>query len=143
MNTKNQLKTVLAMSIIIAILSTNMSTVQGHIPNFMPYGEIGQEDQLFFKHHDLYYINTADNLNNDGMFAQVNEINDSFTVNGAQKVFNIADGTTSFIYEPIINGKFMNVLFLYEFDGYDFELTSVHKDVSGINQMITQLENNQ
>lgn len=114
--------------------------------NFMPYGSIGQEDQLFTRDSNgLYYVNTMTNYGKgNGQFEQVNEINDHFTIDGAIKVFGINEDTQAFIYEPVLsNGQYSNVLFMYELTSFNhFELTHIYEDIdSGIDEEVTELEN--
>lgn len=147
MNTQTQkIKNVFAIVVLsIAILSGFMSTVQA--AEFKEYGSIGQEDQLFVKDNNgIYWVNTgiAYGVGN-GQFEAINEINDNFTIDGAIKTFGINEDTQAFIYEPILNnGEFSNVLFMYELTEFNhFELTHIYDDESGINQELTELENNQ
>lgn len=110
----------------------------------LPYGSIGQEDELFTTDKNgLYYVNTGVKYGiGNGSFEQVNEINEHFTINGAIKTFGIYEDTEAFIYEPILsNGKHSDILFVYKINGEHFELISIHEDKSGIDQMVTQLEN--
>lgn len=146
MNTQNQIKTVLAMSAIIAILCGSVSTVS-YAAEFKPYGSIGQEDELVVKDQNgIYWVNTgiAYGVGN-GQFEAINEINDNFTIDGAIKTFGINEDVQSFIYEPILsNGEYSNVLFMYELVSFNnFELVHIYEDESGINEELTQLENNQ
>ncbi len=113
---------------------------------FAQYGTVGQEDQLFAKDSNgLYYVNTGTAYGiGNGMFEQVNEINKHFTIDGAIKTFGINEDTQQFIYEPILsNGEYSDVLFMYEIVGFNhFQLTHIYEDESGIDEEVTQLENN-
>ena len=128
----------------ISILSS-LSTVQAAI--FENYGSIGQEDQIYTQDSNgLYYVNTMTNYGNgNGMFEQVNEINDNFTIDGAIKTFGINEDIQQFIYEPkLSNSEYSNVLFMYELTSFNnFELVHIYADESGLNQELTVLENNQ
>lgn len=144
MNTKIQIISVLT---IVAISIVSL----GHINNnveasiFMPYGSIGNEDQIYTQDENgLYYINTMTNYGiGNGSFEQINEINIRFDINEAIKTFGINEDTQSFIYEPVLsNGEFSNVLFMYELVSFNnFELTHIYEDESGIDEQVTQLEN--
>lgn len=134
------------MSAIIAILCGSVSTVS-YAAEFKPYGSIGQEDELVVKDQNgIYWVNTgiAYGVGN-GQFEAINEINDNFTIDGAIKTFGINEDVQSFIYEPILsNGEYSNVLFMYELVSFNnFELVHIYEDESGINEELTQLENNQ
>lgn len=135
-------------SIIISVLAlvalSSASLAYG--AEFAQYGTIGQEDQLTAQDSNgLYYVNTmtAYGIGN-GMFEQINEINEHFTIDGAIKTFGIYEDTQAFIYEPVLsNGKYSNVLFMYELIEFNhFQLTHIYEDESGINEQVTQLENN-
>ena len=140
----NQIITIITVLTIVGI--SIVSTNQVYAAIFMPYGSIGQEDQLYTQDNDgLYYVNTGMNYGKgNGSFEQVNEINDNFSINGAIKTFGINEDTEQFIYEPILsNGEYSNVLFMYELVGFNhFQLKAVYEDESGINQELTELENN-
>lgn len=144
MNTQNMS---FAISLIIAsfALTSGLNTVQG--AEFKQYGTIGQEDQLYVKDaNGIYWVNTGIAYGiGDGQFEAINEINDNFTIDGAIKTFGINEDTTDFIYEPILsNGEYSNVLFMYELVSFNnFELTHIYEDESGINEELTELENNQ
>ena len=129
---------------IYALIGTGFQSV-GAV-EFSQYGQIGQEDQLVVRDNNgLYWINTGTAYGvGNGQFELFNEINDNFSINGAIKVFGINEDTESFIYEPqFSNGKFSNVLFLYEIvEPNHFKLNAVYEDESGIDQEVTQLENN-
>lgn len=136
-----------AISLIIAsfVLATNgLSTVQA--AEFKEYGSIGQEDELVIKDNNgIYWVNTMTNYGvGNGQFEAINEINDRFDINGAIKTFNINEDVQSFIVEPILsNGEYSNVLFMYELVSFNnFELVHVYEDESGIDEQVTQLENN-
>lgn len=137
---------VLIVSLITIVISANLSTTVQAV-QFEQYGSIGQEDQLYTQDNNgLYYVNTGINYGiGNGSFEQINEINDHFTINGAIKTFGINEDTQSFIYEPVLsNGKYSDVLFMYELVGFNnFELTHIYEDESGLNQELTELENNQ
>jgi len=144
MNTQNMS---FAISLIIAsfALTSAVSTVQG--AEFKQYGTIGQEDELVIKDNNgIYWVNTQTAYGvGNGQFEAINEINDNFTIDGAIKTFGINEDIQSFIYEPVLNnGEFSNVLFMYELVSFNnFELTHIYEDESGINEELTELENNQ
>lgn len=114
---------------------------------FEQYGTIGQEDELTAQDSNgLYYVNTGVKYGiGNGSFEQVNEINDNFTIDGAIKVFGIYEDTQDFIYEPVLsNGKYSDILFVYKLTSFNnFELVDIYEDESGINEQVTQLENDQ
>lgn len=145
MNNINMNKNVLAIVVLsiamIAYITGN--TVQA--AEFKEYGSIGQEDQLYaVDNNGLYYVNTMTNYGNgNGSFEQVNEINDHFTINGAIKTVGINEDSQQFIIEPVLsNGQYSNVLFMYELNDNNYKLTHIYEDESGIDQQITELENN-
>jgi hypothetical protein len=141
MNTKNNVLAIVVLSI--ALLST-FSTVNA--AEFKQYGTVGQEDQLYVKDiNGIYWVNTGINYGiGNGSFEAINEINDNFTIDGAIKTFGIYEDTQQFIYEPkLSNGQFSNILFVYELVSFNhFQLTHIYADESGINEELTQLENN-
>lgn len=136
-----------AISLIIAsfALTSGLNTVQG--AEFKQYGTIGQEDQLYVKDvNGIYWVNTMANYGiGNGQFEAINEINDNFTIDGAIKVFGINEDTQDFIYEPVFsNGEYSDILFVYKLTSFNnFELIDVYEDESGLNDMVTELENNQ
>ena len=140
MNNKN-----LSVLAIVALSIATMGLINNaHAAQFEQYGTIGQEDQLIAKNENgLYYVNTGTAYGiGNGMFEQVNEISDNFSINGAINTFGIYEDTETFIYEPILsNGKYSNVLFMYNLEGQMFELVHIYADESGINEELTQLEN--
>lgn len=142
MNTKIQVISVLT---IVALSIVSINSV--FAVEFKQYGSIGQEDQLYVQDSNgIYWVNTGSAYGvGNGQFEQVNEINDNFTIDGAIKTFGINEDTEQFIYEPILNnGEYSNILFLYEIVGFNhFQLKAVYEDESGLNQELTQLENNQ
>lgn len=132
---------------VLAIVTLSIVTInQAFAAEFKQYGSIGQEDQLYAQDDNgLYYVNTgAAYGKGNGQFEQVNEINDNFTIDGAIKTFGINEDTETFVYEPVLsNGEYSNVLFIYEIVGFNhFELTHIYEDESGLNQEVTELENN-
>lgn len=142
MNTQNMS---FAISLIIASFAIGaVNTVQG--AEFKQYGTIGQEDELVIKDNNgIYWVNTQTAYGvGNGQFEAINEINDNFTIDGAIKTFGINEDIQSFIYEPVLsNGEFSNVLFMYELVSFNnFELTHIYEDESGINEELTELENN-
>ncbi|MDR4491409.1 MAG: hypothetical protein R2685_11000 [Candidatus Nitrosocosmicus sp.] len=143
----NQLGTTRNLIIVSLTLLASLAFAQfAHGAEFAQYGSIGQEDQLTAQDSNgLYYVNTGNAYGiGNGMFEQVNEINEHFTIDGAIKTFGIYEDTQAFIYEPVLsNGKYSNVLFMYELVAFNhFELTAIYEDESGIDQQVTQLENN-
>jgi len=123
MNTMN--KTVFAMSVIIAtILSVNISVsaVQGHTPTTLKYGEVGQEDQSYFWHDGVLYINAVPTQGN-GLFIAETDIDQDYSIDQAIERFGINEDITSFNVQP---SEFSDVTVIYELDSdLQFQIVSI------------------
>lgn len=111
----------------------------GHTPESMPYGEIGQEDQLYFYHHGVLYINVVPTQGN-GFFMGEPDINQDYSIDQAIERFGIYEDTTDFNIKPSI---YSNVTVLYQLDDdLQFQLTHIYEDSeSGDNSELQQLPN--
>jgi len=100
----------------IAIISTSgLSTVQAEQHDiYMPYGSVGNEDELFnIVNDELVYVNIVP-LDGQGQFA-LTSLETDYTVDQALERFAgyIEEDTQSFVVEPFSNVS--NVGIIYEF----------------------------
>ena len=125
MNSTNQIKNVLAIvaSIaMIAYISSSVSAVQGHTPTTIPYGQIGQEDQAYFWHDGVLYINAIPTQGN-GLFIAEYDIDQDYSIDQAIDRFGIDEDVTSFTVQPSV---FSEVEVTYELDSdLQFQIVSI------------------
>lgn len=109
-----QNKNVLAIVASIAILSSFglVSTVQAHTPLTLPYGEVGQEDETYFFHDGMLYINAVPSQGN-GLFISEPDLDDDYTVDQAIDRFGIDEDARNFVVEPSV---YSNVGLFYQFN---------------------------
>src|SRR5690606_19834830 len=121
----NQIKTLMieginrktiALTVLATLAFVGFMNVAVYGAEFAQYGSIGQEDELFTYHNGEYWVNIVLEKGN-GQFMSTG-LEGSYSIDEAIKEFGIYEDTESFIIEPEYNGKFSNVLFLYEIDGY-------------------------
>lgn len=141
MNNKNMS---FAISLIIAsfaLSNIGLSTASAHTPNFLPYGEVGQEDELYFYHDGVLYINAVPSKGN-GLFIAESDIDKDYSIDQAIERFHINEDTTSFNVKPSI---YSNVTVMYELDSdLQFQITHIYEDSeSGLSQEVQELENSQ
>lgn len=127
---------------VIALLgSILVSTVFAHTtPNFMPYGEMGQEDELYYYHDGVLYINAVLSQGN-GMFIAEPDIDDDYSIDQAIERFGINEDVQVFNVKPSI---YSDVTIMYELDDdLQFQMTYIYQDSeSGITNEVQQMENN-
>ena len=126
MNTKNMS---FAISLIIASFAiatiSGLSAVQGHTPNTIPYGEIGQEDEAYFWHDGVLYINAVPSVGN-GLFLAESDIDQDYSIDQAIERFGINEDSTSFIVQPSV---YTNVVIMYQLDdNLQFQLVDIYED---------------
>jgi hypothetical protein len=125
MNTTNNQNKTVAIAVMIAIsaiLATNVSTVNAHTPNFMPYGEVGQEDQAYYWHDGVLYINAVPSVGN-GLFIAETDIDQDYSIDQAIDRFHIDEDTTSFNVQP---SMFSETELVYQLDDdLQFQLIGV------------------
>ena len=122
MNNKNMS---FAISLIIASLAmTNgLVTVSAHTPTTLPYGEIGQEDESYFYHDNVLYINAVPSKGN-GLFIAETDIDQDYSIDQAIDRFGIDEDVTSFSVQPSI---FSEVEVTYELDdNLQFQIVSIN-----------------
>ena len=125
MNTK-QKQNVLATIAMVAVVSilSGLSTVQAE-KNFMPYGSIGQEDQIYVKHDGYYWVNIVPSQGN-GMFMKITDLDSDYSINQAIDRFGINEDSTSFIVQPSV---YSNTVFMFELDdNLQFQLVDIYED---------------
>jgi hypothetical protein len=111
MNTQNQIKTVLAIvGLSMVMIATNQ--VFAHTPNFMNYGEIAQEDQAYYWHDGVLYINAVPSVGN-GLFIAESDIDQDYSIDQAIDRFGIDEDITSFVVQP---SEFSDVTVTYQLD---------------------------
>ena len=84
---------------LVFILSSSVNSVFAS-SNFMSYGSIANEDELFTIHDGSIYVNIVHNGN--GQFMKVTDIDTNYSIDQAIERFNIHEDTTSFVVEPSI-----------------------------------------
>ncbi len=99
MNSTTSKKITVAIAVMIAISAIPSVTVQAHTPNFMPYGEIAQEDEPFYGHDGALYLNVVPNPGN-GMFMKLTDIDTDYSIDQAIERFHIDEDTTHFNVQP-------------------------------------------
>src|SRR6476620_10992835 len=82
MNIKTTSKILAVLTAMIAISAISVSTVQAHIPNTMSYGEVGQEDQAYYWHDGVLYINAVPSVGN-GLFIAETDIDEDYSIDQA------------------------------------------------------------
>jgi len=114
MNIKTTSKILAVLTAMIAISSLigSVSTVSAHTPNFMPYGEVGQEDQAYYWHDGILYINAVPSVGN-GLFIAESDIDQDYSIDQAIDRFGIDEDITSFEVQP---SEFSNVTVTYQLD---------------------------
>jgi hypothetical protein len=124
-----------------ALLSATVQTVGAHSPNTLPYGEIGQEDESYFYHHGVLYINAVPSQGN-GLFIAQTDIDEDYSIDQAIERFGIYEDTTDFNVKP---SQYSNVIVYYSLDeDLQFQITAIAEDTeSGLTQEVQQLENSQ
>lgn len=123
---------------IVTLIGTSGQFAQAHhmgLPEFMPYGSVGQEDELTANVNGDYYVNIVLGKGN-GQFMLVDYIIDQYTAKGAYKMFGVTDHK-DFIVEPSYAGFYSNVLFMYKWDGNNYNLIHIYNDDSGLDQFVT------
>jgi hypothetical protein len=101
MNNKTTSKILAVLTAMIAMSSLigSVSTVSAHTPNFMPYGEVGQEDQAYYWHDGVLYINAVPSVGN-GLFIAETDIDQDYSIDQAIDRFHIDEDTTHFNVQP-------------------------------------------
>lgn len=134
----NNINMSFAISLIIASFAAIniVSAVQGHTPTTMPYGEVGQEDQPYYWHDGVLYVNAVPSQGN-GLFLAETDIDQSYTIDQAIDRFGIDEDIKAFIVQP---SEFSNVVIMYELDdNLQFQITHIYEDnESGLNQEVLQ-----
>ena len=138
MNTTTQKQNVLAIVASIAILVSlnQVSIAAAHTPNTMPYGQVGQEDEDYFWHDGVLYINAVPTPGN-GLFIAESDIDADYSIDQAIDRFGIDEDIKAFIVQP---SQFSNVVIMYELDdNLQFQITHIYEDnESGLNQEVLQ-----
>jgi hypothetical protein len=98
-NTTSQNVLAIVASIAIIVSLSQVSTVQAHTPNLMPYGEVGQEDQAYYWHDGVLYINAVPSVGN-GLFIAETDIDQDYSIDQAIDRFHIDEDTTHFNVQP-------------------------------------------
>ena len=119
MNTTNKIIT-LAIGVMIAIIATNPLSAAAHTPNFLPYGEVGQEDQAYFWHDGVLYINAVPSQGN-GLFIAETDIDQDYTIDQAIDRFGIDEDSHSFVVEPSELSD-VGLVFMFNDETLNFEL---------------------
>jgi hypothetical protein len=96
----------------IASIFAGIETVNAHTPNTLPYGEIGAEDQSYFYHDGVLYINVVPSQGN-GFFMAESDIDTDYSIDQAIERFGINEDVTSFEVQPSI---YSEVTVTYELD---------------------------
>ena len=105
----------------IAILGS-VSTVSAHTPTTMPYGEVGFEDQAYYWHDGVLYINAVPSVGN-GLFIAETDIDQDYSIDQAIERFGIDEDITSFNVQP---SEFSTVQVTYELDSdLQFHIVSI------------------
>lgn len=122
MNNKNMKQNVLATIAMVAAISilSGLNTVNAHTPNTLPYGEVGQEDELYFQHHGSIYINAVPSQGN-GLFMEITDIDTDYTVDQAIERFGIMEDTNSFLVQPSLYSE-VNLVFMFNDEKLNFQL---------------------
>ena len=118
----NKTTSIVAIITMIAISAANISSVTAHTPNFIPYGQIGQEDESYFYHDGVLYINAIPSKGN-GLFIAETDIDQDYSIDQAIDRFGIDEDVTSFSVQPSI---FSEVEVTYELDdNLQFQIVSI------------------
>ena len=98
---QNVLATIAMVAMIAIISSTGVSTVQADDDIFMPYGSVGQEDQVLVFKDGYYYLNVVPSGSN-GMFMKLTDIDKDYSIDQAIERFHISEDTTHFNVKPSV-----------------------------------------
>lgn len=122
MNT-TKMNITLAIGVMIAIsLSGFAVSAEAHTPATMPYGEVGQEDEAYFWHDGVLYINAVPSQGN-GMFIAEYDIDQDYSIDQAIDRFGIDEDISSFEVQP---SAFSEVVVTYELDdNLQFQIVSI------------------
>lgn len=127
-------------SIIISVLAlvalSSVATMALAYKNTIPYGVIGQEDELSFYHDGILYINAVPSQGN-GLFIAEPDIDQDYSIDQAISRFHIDEDITAFNVKPSL---YSNVTIMYELDNdLQFQLTHIYNDdESGMSQEVQQ-----
>lgn len=135
MNNKNMVL-IVSLITIVGTINSSLVTVSAHTPNTLPYGEIGQEDELYFWHDDVLYINAVPSIGN-GLFIAETDIDKDYSIDQAIQRFHIDEDITAFNVKPSL---YSNAIVLYELDeNLQFQLVDIYEDSeSGLTQEVQQ-----
>jgi|SRR5688500_10158762 len=113
MNTKTQIKTV-AIAVMVAILTSigSVTDIAAQETNFMPYGSIAQEDQLYTIYEGQIWLNVVLGQGN-GQFMKITDIDQDYSIDQAIDRFGIDEDISSFLVEP---SQYSNVALVFELD---------------------------
>jgi hypothetical protein len=123
------------------MVSLGAPNALGHSPNFLEYGEVGAEDELYFYHHGVLYINAVPSQGN-GLFIAETDIDQDYSIDQAIERFGIYEDTEVFNVKP---SQYSNVIVMYELDeDLQFQITHIYEDSeSGLMDEVQQMENSQ
>ncbi len=120
MNNKNMS---FAISLIIASFALSaIGSVTAHTPTTLPYGEVGQEDESYFYHDGVLYINAVPSKGN-GLFIAESDIDQDYSIDQAIERFHIDEDVTSFKVNPSL---YSDVTVTYQLDdNLQFHIVSI------------------
>lgn len=116
-NDVNTTKSIISVLVIVGLSIASLgqiSNVMAENDNFMPYGSIANEDQLYTIYKGDIWINVVPSKGN-GQFMQITDLETSYTVNEALDRFypSIQEDTNQFEVMPSV---YSNVSLIYQFN---------------------------
>ena len=95
--------TSITISVLALIALSSVASVQtvGAYENFIPYGQVGQEDETHFYHDGVLYINAVPSKGN-GLFIAESDIDQDYSIDQAIERFGIYEDQGTFSVQSSI-----------------------------------------